>query len=51
MKIALITDASLGLASAQLIKQAFEKAISEQSDYVLAPVTEAETVIVAGIQP
>lgn len=48
MKIALITDASLGLASAQLIKQAFEKAISEQSDYVLAPVTEAETVIVAG---
>ncbi|WP_241580400.1 PTS fructose transporter subunit IIBC [Rosenbergiella nectarea] len=48
MKIALITDASLGLASAQLVKQAFEKAISEQSDYSLTPVAEADTVIVAG---
>ncbi|MCL9668069.1 PTS fructose transporter subunit IIBC [Rosenbergiella epipactidis] len=48
MKIALIPDASLGLASAQLVKQAFEKAISEQSEYSLATVAEAETVIVAG---
>ncbi|WP_241646670.1 PTS fructose transporter subunit IIBC [Rosenbergiella metrosideri] len=48
MKIALIPDASLGLASAQLVKQAFEKAISEQYEYSLATVAEAETVIVAG---
>ena len=48
MKIALIPDASLGLASAQLVKQAFEKAISEQSEYSLATVADAETVIVAG---
>ena len=48
MKIAFIPDASLGLASAQLVKQAFEKAISEQPEYSLASVAEAETVIVAG---
>jgi len=48
MKIAFIPDASLGLASAQLVKQAFEKAVSEQPEYSLASVAEAETVIVAG---
>ncbi|MBT0724011.1 PTS fructose transporter subunit IIBC [Rosenbergiella sp. S61] len=48
MKIALITDASLGLASAQLVNQVFEKAISEQSHYSLTSVTEAEVVVVAG---
>ena len=48
MKIALITDASLGLASAQLVKQAVEKTIGEQSNYTLTTVAEADTVIVAG---
>ncbi|MBT0720623.1 PTS fructose transporter subunit IIBC [Rosenbergiella collisarenosi] len=48
MKIALITDASLGLASAQLVKQAFDKAVAEQPDYTLSSVSEAETVVVAG---
>ncbi|WP_241622909.1 PTS fructose transporter subunit IIBC [Rosenbergiella australiborealis] len=48
MKIALITDASLGLASAQLVKQAFEKTLAEKPHYTLSSVEDADTVVIAG---
>lgn len=48
MKIALITDAQLGLATAHLVQQAFKQAVAEQSTYSLASQQEADILLLVG---
>lgn len=48
MKLALITDRALGLATAHIVQQAFKTSVEQQANYILSSVEEAEIVLVTG---